>query len=88
MKIFRLTLGGKRHDVSVDREAEPGRLRVTIDGETPDPAVWEYNRIAHAIDFPSDYFPPELSVLRATYYLAEDADTVLGDAGDDGDSGS
>jgi biotin carboxyl carrier protein len=34
LKSFHLTLGGKRHAVSVEREAEPDRLKITIDGET------------------------------------------------------
>ncbi len=83
-----LESAGLKRSFHLRRVPDQDTLSITIDGETPDPAVWEYNRIANAIDFPSDYFPPELSVLRATYYLAEDADTVLGDAGDDGDSGS
>ncbi|MCP4869938.1 MAG: hypothetical protein GY898_14600 [Proteobacteria bacterium] len=53
---------------------------VEIDDEViEEGTIWTYDRTRNAIDFPIEYVPEELSILRVTYQLQEDTGFIVPD---------
>ena len=67
-----LESAGLKRSFHLKRSPSVSSLSVTLNGVEADSAIWSYNPITNAIDFPVEHMPEELAMIEVSYFLIED----------------